>query len=118
MVRMELRDGRSLTETVEHERGSPERPPRRPEFEAKFRHCVLHTLPEEKALLALRYLYQLDTLPQFRLILDALSLAPVPGTEQASEAEAEPSPEAPAPSAADSRLAELEARLRALEEKK
>ncbi len=121
-VRIELSDGRSLTETVEHERGSPERPPRRPEFEAKFRHCVLHTLPEEKTLLALRYLYQLDTLPNFRMVLDALSLVPRPGTEEEGEAEEAPkvapaaSSEAAAPSAEGDRLAQLEARLRALEE--
>ncbi len=125
-VHIELRDGRRLTETVEHERGSPERPPRRPEFEAKFRHCVLHTLPEERTLLALRYMYQLETLPQFRMVLDALSLAPRPGEEEASEpasaasetpqAAPEAAPEAPAP--ADDRLAQLEARLRALEDQK
>ncbi|PON15821.1 hypothetical protein C2W62_21775 [Candidatus Entotheonella serta] len=116
-VHIELRDGRRLTETVEHERGSPERPPRRPEFEAKFRHCVLHTLPEEKALLALRYLYQLDTLPQFRLILDALSLSPQPGVEEEGDADVpEAAPAAPPP--AEDRLAELEARLRALEDQK
>ena len=119
-VRIELRDGRSLTETVEHERGSPERPPRRPEFEAKFRHCVLHTLPEEKTLLALRYLYQLETLPQFRMILDALSLAHQPDAAAESEVGAEAPEAASEPSAptADDRLAQLEARLRALEEQK
>ena len=123
-VRVELRDGRSLTHTVEHEIGSPERPPRRPEFEAKFRNCVRHILPEAKTLLALRYLYQLDTLPEFRMVLDALSLAPRPGSEASgantSDAETaetpEADPEAPAPS--DDRLAQLEARLRALEENK
>jgi 2-methylcitrate dehydratase PrpD len=120
-VRIDLRDGRSVTETVEHERGSPQRPPRRPEFEAKFRHCVRHTLPEDKTLLALRYLYQLDTLPHFRMILDALSLVPRPGAEEADEAGAEApeaAPEPSAPSAEDNRLAALEARLRALEEQK
>lgn len=118
-VRIELHDGRHLTETVAHERGSPERPPRRPEFEAKFRQCVRHTLPEEKTLLALRYLYQLDKLPDFRLLLDALSLAPRPGAAEAGAAghEApEAAPEMPAPSAPGDRLAELEARLRALEQ--
>jgi hypothetical protein len=106
---------------VEHERGSPERPPRRPEFEAKFRHCVRHTLPEDKTLLALRYLYQLDKLPDFRLLLDALSLAPRPGVAEAEAAgqdASEASPEPPAPSASGDRLAELEARLRALEKPK
>ncbi len=121
-VQIDLRDGRSLTETVEHERGSPERPPKRPEFEAKFRHCVRHTLPEDKTLLALRYLYQLDTLPDFRLILDALSLAPRPGMEAAAEA-GDSAPKAPGSQAssgvpAPDRLAELEARLRALEDQK
>jgi 2-methylcitrate dehydratase PrpD len=120
-VHIELRDGRRLTETVEHERGSPERPPRRPEFEAKFRQCVRHALPEDKTLLALRYLYQLDTLSDFRMILDALSLAPRPGAEEADSAATEAPeavPEPSSPSAADNRLAELEARLRALEEQK
>ncbi len=116
-VQIELRDGRHLTETVEHERGSPQRPPKRPEFEAKFRHCIRHVLPEDKALLALRYLYQLDTLPEFRLILDALSLAPRPGAEAEEEAATDAPGAAPEPAPGD-RLAELEARLRALEEQK
>lgn len=75
-VRAELHDGRVLTATVEHESGSPERPPKRPEFEAKFRQCAKGVLSSEQTLLALRYLYQLDTLPAFRQVLDALSLAP------------------------------------------
>lgn len=116
-VQIDLRDGRSLMETVEHERGSPNRPPKRPEFEAKFRQCARHTLPEDKTLLALRYLYQLDTLPDFRLILDALSLAPRPGAEDASEAGDDAS-KASSEAAAPDRLAELEARLRALEDQK
>ncbi len=80
-----------------------------------------HALPEDKTLLALRYLYQLDSLPNFRLVLDALSLAPRPGVAEAdpSGTEApEAAPESSTPSAADNRLAELEARLRALEEQK
>ena len=36
IMQSDLHDGRSLTETVEHERGSPQRPPRQ-EFETKFR---------------------------------------------------------------------------------
>jgi 2-methylcitrate dehydratase PrpD len=75
-VQIELSDGRRLTETVEHERGSPERPPKRPEFEAKFRQCAKNVLPPEQILMALRYLYQLDTLPDCRLLLDAMSLVP------------------------------------------
>ncbi len=117
-VQIDLRDGRRLSETVEHERGSPSRPPKRPEFEAKFRHCVRHTLPEDKTLLALRYLYQLDNLTDFRLILDALSLAPRPGTEEASEVEEGGSRASSEASAPGDRLAELEARLRALEDQK
>jgi 2-methylcitrate dehydratase PrpD len=120
-VRIELRDGRRLTQTVEHERGSPERPPKRPEFEAKFRQCVRHVLPEDKTLLALRYLYQLDSLPDFRWVLDALSLAPRPVVAETDTTGTEApvaAPESSTPSAADNRLAELEARLRALEEQK
>lgn len=75
-VQAELRDGRVLTATVEHESGSPERPPKRPEFEAKFRQCAKGVLSTEQTLLALRSLYQLETLPAFRQVLDALSLAP------------------------------------------
>jgi hypothetical protein len=78
-------------------------------------------LPEDKTLLALRYLYQLDTLSDFRMILDALSLVPRSGAEEADSAATEAPeavPEPSSPSAADNRLAELEARLRALEEQK
>lgn len=75
-VQIDLRDGRSITETLEHESGSPQRPPTRPEFEAKFRECASVVLSAEQTLLAMRYLYQLDTLPDLRRLLDALSLAP------------------------------------------
>ena len=77
-------------------------------------------MPEEKTLLALRYLYQLETLPQFRMILDALSLAPRPDAAAESEVGAEAPEVASEPSVpmADDRLAQLEARLRALEEQK
>jgi 2-methylcitrate dehydratase PrpD len=75
-VEIELSDGRRLTETVAYERGSPERPPKRPEFEAKFRQCAKGVLPGEQILMALRYLYQLDTLSDCRLLLDAMSLVP------------------------------------------
>ena len=71
-----LADGRCATETVEHARGSPQRPPTRQEFEGKFRQCARGVLSPEQTLLALRYLYQLDTLEDLRLLLDALSLAP------------------------------------------
>jgi 2-methylcitrate dehydratase PrpD len=76
IIQADLHDGRSLTETVEHERGSPQRPPTRQEFETKFRHCARDVLSAEQTLLAMRYLYQLDTLPDIRRLLDALSLAP------------------------------------------
>jgi 2-methylcitrate dehydratase PrpD len=75
-VQIDLHDGRSLTETIEHESGSPQRPPTRPQFEAKFRECASVVLSAEQTLLAMRYLYQLDTLPDLRRLLDALSLAP------------------------------------------
>jgi 2-methylcitrate dehydratase PrpD len=75
-IQADLHDGRSLTETVEHERGSPQRPPTRQEFETKFRQCARDILSAEQTLLAMRYLYQLDTLPDIRRLLDALSLAP------------------------------------------
>src|SRR5262249_46525758 len=39
VIQADLHDGRSLTETVEHERGSPQHPPTRQEFETKFRQC-------------------------------------------------------------------------------
>lgn len=76
IVQIDLRDGRSITETIEHESGSPQRPAPRPEFEAKFRECASVVLSAEQTLLAMRYLYQLDTLPNLRRLLDALSLAP------------------------------------------
>ena len=76
IIQADLHDGRSLTETVEYERGSPQRPPSRQEFEAKFRRCARDVLSTEQTLLAMRYLYQLDTLPDIRCLLDALSLAP------------------------------------------
>jgi hypothetical protein len=63
-------------ETVEHERGSPPRPPTRQEFESKLRQCARGVLAGEQTLLAVRYLYQLGTLPDIRHLLDALSLAP------------------------------------------
>ena len=75
-MQIDLSDGRSLTETVEHESGSPQRPPTRPEFEAKFRQCASVVLSAEQTLLAMRYLYQLDTLPDLRRLLDAMSLVP------------------------------------------
>lgn len=43
--------------------------------EVKFRQCARAVLPSEQILLAARYLYQLDTLPDLRRLLDALSLA-------------------------------------------
>ena len=73
-VQAELQDGRVVTATVEHAWGSPQRPPKRPGFEAKFRQCVKDVLSPEQTLLAMRYLYQLETLPSLRLVLDALSL--------------------------------------------
>ena len=76
LLRAELKDGRSLMEAVEHPRGSPQRPPTRPEFEAKFRHCAGAALSTERTLLAARCLYQLDALPDMRTLVDTLSLAP------------------------------------------
>ena len=76
VLRADLRDGRSVVETVEHARGSPQRPPTRPEFEAKFRQCVAAVLSTERTLLAARCLYQLDTLPDLRSLVDVLSTAP------------------------------------------
>ena len=76
VLRADLHDGRSLTETVEHARGSPQRPPTRPEFEAKFRQCAAAVLSTERTLAAARCLYQLDTLPDLRSLADILSTAP------------------------------------------
>ena len=76
VLRADLNDGRSLIETVEHARGSPQRPPTRPEFEAKFRQCAAAVLSTERTLLAARCLYQLDTLPDLRSLVDILSTAP------------------------------------------
>ena len=76
VLRADLNDGRSLLETVEHARGSPQRPPTRPEFEAKFRQCAAVVLSTESTLLAARCLYQLDTLPDLRTLVDTLSTAP------------------------------------------
>lgn len=76
VLRADLNDGRSLLETVEHARGSPQRPPTRPEFEAKFRQCAAAVLSTERTLLAARCLYQLDTLPDLRTLVDTLSTAP------------------------------------------
>jgi 2-methylcitrate dehydratase PrpD len=75
VLRAELNDGRSVVETVEHARGSPQRPPTRPEFEAKFRQCAAVVLSTERTLLAARCLYQLDTLPDLRALMDTLSVA-------------------------------------------
>jgi 2-methylcitrate dehydratase PrpD len=124
-VIVELTDGRSLTATVAHERGSPQRPPRRQAFEAKFRDCAKTVLSTAQTLLAMRYLYQLDTLPAMHLLLDGLSLAPgaVPAATE-NDVETAPRPEATdtvggqettASQTAEARLAALEARLRALE---
>ena len=76
VLRADLNDGRNLTETVEHARGSPQRPPTRPEFEAKFRQCTAAVLSTERTLLAARCLYQLDALPDLRSLVDILSTAP------------------------------------------
>ena len=76
VLRADLNDGRSLVETVEHARGSPQRPPTRPEFEAKFRQCTAAVLSTERTLMAARCLYQLDTLPDLRTLVDILSTAP------------------------------------------
>ena len=76
LLRAELTDGRSVAETVEHPRGSPQRPPTRPEFETKFRQCAGAALSTERTLLAARCLYQLDTLSDMRTLVDTLSLAP------------------------------------------
>ena len=76
VLRADLNDGRSLVETVEHARGSPQRPPTRPEFEAKFRQCTAAVMSTERTLMAARCLYQLDTLPDLRTLGDVLSTAP------------------------------------------
>ena len=76
VLRADLHDGSSVVETVEHARGSPQRPPTRPEFEAKFRQCAAAVLSTERTLLAARCLYQLDTLPDLRSLVDILSTAP------------------------------------------
>ena len=76
VLRADLNDSRSLVETVEHARGSPQRPPTRPEFEAKFRQCTAAVLSTERTLMAARCLYQLDTLPDLRTLVDILSTAP------------------------------------------
>ena len=76
VLRADLNDGRSLVETVEHARGSPQCPPTRPEFEAKFRQCTAAVLSTERTLMAARCLYQLDTLPDLRTLVDILSTAP------------------------------------------
>lgn len=76
VLRADLNDGRNLIKTVEHARGSPQRPPTRPEFEAKFRQCAAAVLSTERTLLAARCLYQLDALPDLRNLVDILSLAP------------------------------------------
>ena len=76
VLRADLNDGRSLVETVEHARGSPQRPPTRPEFEAKFRQCTAAVLSTERTLMAARCLYQFDTLPDLRTLVDILSTAP------------------------------------------
>ena len=76
VLRADLHDGRSLIETVKHARGSPQRPPTRPEFEAKFRQCAAAVLSTERTLAAARCLYQLDTLPDLRSLVDILSTAP------------------------------------------
>ena len=76
LLRAELTDGRSVVESVEHARGSPQRPPTRPEFEGKFRQCAGAALSTERTLLAARLLHQLDTLQDMRTLVDALSLAP------------------------------------------
>ena len=76
VLRADLNDGRSVVETVEHARGSPQRPPTRPEFEAKFRQCAAAVLSTERTLMVARCLYQLDTLPDLRTLVDTLSTAP------------------------------------------
>ena len=124
-VMVELTDGRSLTATVAHAHGSPQRPPRRQAFEAKFRDCAKTVLSTAQTLLAMRYLYQLDTLPAMHLLLDGLSLAPgvVQATAEDDAGTAPPreatetvrSQETTASQTAEARLAALEARLRALE---
>jgi hypothetical protein len=43
----------------------------------EFRQCARDVLSSEQILLAARYLYQLDTLPDLRRLLEALSLAPL-----------------------------------------
>ena len=76
VLRADLNDGRSLVETVEHARGSPQRPPTRPDFEAQFRQCAAAVLSTERTLMAARCLYQLDSLPDLRTLVDILSTAP------------------------------------------
>lgn len=76
LLRAELTDGQSVVQSVEHARGSPQRPPTRPEFEAKFRQCAGAALSSERTLLAARCLYQLDTLSDMRALVDILSTAP------------------------------------------
>ena len=76
VLRADLNDGRSLVETVEYARGSPQRPPTRPEFEAKFRQCAAAVLSTERTLMAARCLYQFDSLPDLRTLVDILSTAP------------------------------------------
>ena len=80
---MERQDGRQLTQTVEHEIGSPRAPPKRPEFESKFRRCTKEVLSSDNILLAMRYLYQLETLPDFDMVPDAMSRVAMPPSPHA-----------------------------------
>jgi len=65
-VSIALRDGRALTQTANGARGYPDRPASPEELDAKFLACARRTLPESRALDALRMLRSIESVHDIR----------------------------------------------------
>jgi len=71
-VTVVLADGRELSETVYHAKGSPENPLTRDELAGKFRDCARLSLDPAAAERALELLERLDTLPSVGPLMEVL----------------------------------------------
>lgn len=73
MVKVCLRDGRTLTRRADGARGYPERPATREALERKFLSCGERVLPNDRLRAALGLLQRLDSLSDVRQLTDSIS---------------------------------------------
>lgn len=69
VVSVELKDGRSYTERVDHPTGTPERPMSDDDISAKFRALSDGVLPREQSEELLASLWNVDRIPDFRRVM-------------------------------------------------